>query len=102
MIVFLVAQVIKEYSERKIRIKELQVEAEHKEARLAEHREQVQQIKEKWLPLLNSLLESINKNFSHFFKSLKCAGEVDLNIPENPVCDCRIMCMMTSCMENFP
>ena len=34
---------------------------------------------------LQDLIRRINKSFSFFFKSMKCAGEVDLHIPENPV-----------------
>lgn len=44
----------------------------------------VSQAKERWLNPLKTLVEQINEKFSDFFRSMQCAGEVDLH-SENPV-----------------
>ena len=44
----------------------------------------VQQAKERWLNPLKLLVEQINEKFSEFFRSMQCAGEVDLH-SENEV-----------------
>ena len=38
-----------------------------------------------WLELLRPMIESINENFSAFFATLECVGEVRLDEPENKV-----------------
>lgn len=42
------------------------------------------QAKERWLNPLKQLVEQINDKFSDFFRSMQCAGEVDLH-SENEV-----------------
>lgn len=42
------------------------------------------QAKERWLNPLKHLVEQINEKFSAFFRSMQCAGEVDLH-SENEV-----------------
>lgn len=42
------------------------------------------QAKERWLNPLKHLVEQINDKFSEFFRSMQCAGEVDLH-SENEV-----------------
>lgn len=44
----------------------------------------VSQAKERWLNPLKHLVEQINEKFSAFFRSMQCAGEVDLH-SENEV-----------------
>lgn len=44
----------------------------------------VSQAKERWLNPLKQLVEQINDKFSDFFRSMQCAGEVDLHT-ENEV-----------------
>lgn len=44
----------------------------------------VWQAKERWLIPLKQLVEQINDKFSDFFRSMQCAGEVDLH-SENEV-----------------
>lgn len=44
----------------------------------------VSQAKERWLNPLKQLVEQINDKFSDFFRSMQCAGEVDLH-SENEV-----------------
>lgn len=39
----------------------------------------VTQAKERWLNPLKQLVEQINYKFSDFFRSMQCAGEVDLH-----------------------
>lgn len=42
------------------------------------------QAKERWLNPLKQLVEQINSKFSDFFRTMQCAGEVDLH-SENEV-----------------
>lgn len=37
------------------------------------------QAKERWLNPLKQLVEQINEKFTAFFRSMNCAGEVDLH-----------------------
>ena len=48
----------------------------------------IEEAKDHWLEPLQGLIAKINKSFSYFFSRLKCAGEVDLHIPDNRVCCC--------------
>lgn len=47
--------------------------------------QEINTVKNVWLPMLENLVEKINGNFSNYFNKMKCAGEVSLNIPDNQV-----------------
>lgn len=47
--------------------------------------EEINKIKDEWLPSLNALVDKINSNFSNYFTKMKCAGEVSLIHSDNPV-----------------
>ena len=63
-----------------------------RENRRINHQDDVSKLKEEWLTPLNDLISRINDNFAFFFSSLQCAGEVKLNVPENPVSTTATAC----------
>lgn len=77
-------RVIREYRQRKREIIQLEKDLATKQQQLDGHQEEVDKAKREWLEPLQGLVEKINENFSYFFSCMNCAGEVDLNIPENP------------------
>lgn len=52
------------------------------------------QAKELWLNPLKRLVDQINAKFSEFFRSMKCAGEVDLHSENEVTADIREMTKM--------
>ena len=76
---------VQEYQKRKKDIARLTVDLQKKDEAVRHHQEEIEEIKARWLDPLKELIQRINENFSFFFKSMKCAGEVDLNIPEQIV-----------------
>ncbi|KAK2163851.1 hypothetical protein LSH36_73g01022 [Paralvinella palmiformis] len=76
--------IVQEYNEREKLIKELQKNWTDRKQELTLQREDTENVKREWLTPLQKLISKINKNFSYLFTCMKCAGEVDLNIPENP------------------
>nr|XP_045009714.1 structural maintenance of chromosomes protein 5 isoform X2 [Jaculus jaculus] len=71
--------VVEEYTKRETEIQQLTEELKGKKVELDEYRENISQVKERWLNPLKELVEKINEKFSHFFSSMQCAGEVDLH-----------------------
>ncbi|CAO2584998.1 Structural maintenance of chromosomes protein 5 [Lemmus lemmus] len=71
--------VVEEYSRREMEIQQLTEELKGKKVELDEYRENISQVKERWLNPLKELVEKINEKFSNFFSSMQCAGEVDLH-----------------------
>lgn len=49
------------------------------------HQDQINTAKKHWLEPLTRLIGQINENFSEYFSSMDCAGEVDLLVPDNKV-----------------
>ncbi|XP_010224723.1 PREDICTED: structural maintenance of chromosomes protein 5 [Tinamus guttatus] len=74
------ASVVEEYSKRTQEIQQLMEELEEKKNVLENYRQNISQVKEKWLSPLKNLVEQINEKFSNFFSSMQCAGEVDLHV----------------------
>ncbi|XP_023577686.1 structural maintenance of chromosomes protein 5 isoform X2 [Octodon degus] len=71
--------VVQEYTKREEEIKQLTEELKEKKIELDKYRENISQVKERWLNPLKELVEKINEKFSNFFSSMQCAGEVDLH-----------------------
>uniref|UniRef100_H3DCC8 Structural maintenance of chromosomes protein 5 n=1 Tax=Tetraodon nigroviridis TaxID=99883 RepID=H3DCC8_TETNG len=72
--------VVDEYNRRDQEIKQLEKELEEKENALEAYRKNIaEQAKERWLNPLKLLVEQINEKFTAFFRSMNCAGEVDLH-----------------------
>ncbi|XP_048662833.1 structural maintenance of chromosomes protein 5 isoform X3 [Marmota marmota marmota] len=71
--------VVEEYTKREEEIEQLTEELKGKKVELDKYRENISQVKERWLNPLKELVEKINEKFSNFFSSMQCAGEVDLH-----------------------
>uniref|UniRef100_A0AAR2JHR9 Structural maintenance of chromosomes protein 5 n=1 Tax=Pygocentrus nattereri TaxID=42514 RepID=A0AAR2JHR9_PYGNA len=71
--------VVEEYNKREKEIKNMEKELEEKTNALNTYRQNISEAKERWLNPLKSLVEQINEKFSNFFRSMHCAGEVDLH-----------------------
>ncbi|KAJ1206907.1 hypothetical protein NDU88_002300 [Pleurodeles waltl] len=73
------ASVVDEYTKRTQEISQLTEELNQKKTELENYRQNITQVKERWLNPLKRLVEQINEKFSDFFSSMQCAGEVDLH-----------------------
>ncbi|XP_074850880.1 structural maintenance of chromosomes protein 5 isoform X4 [Carettochelys insculpta] len=73
------ASVVEEYNRRAQEIQQVTEELEEKKNELDSYRQNISQVKERWLTPLKQLVEQINEKFSSFFSSMQCAGEVDLH-----------------------
>ncbi|XP_040009669.1 structural maintenance of chromosomes protein 5 [Xiphias gladius] len=71
--------VVDEYSSRELEITHLEKELEDQSNALNAYRQNISEAKERWLNPLKQLVEQINEKFSDFFRSMQCAGEVDLH-----------------------
>ncbi|XP_035513376.1 structural maintenance of chromosomes protein 5 [Morone saxatilis] len=71
--------VVDEYNRREQEIKHLEKELEDRSNALNAYRQNISEAKERWLNPLKQLVEQINGKFSDFFRSMQCAGEVDLH-----------------------
>ncbi|XP_007441975.1 structural maintenance of chromosomes protein 5 isoform X1 [Python bivittatus] len=80
----LTASVVEEYNKRVKEIAQVTIELEEKKKELDSYRQNISQVKERWLNPLKQMVDQINEKFSSFFSSMQCAGEVDLHT-ENEV-----------------
>ncbi|XP_054843000.1 structural maintenance of chromosomes protein 5 isoform X2 [Eublepharis macularius] len=73
------ASVVEECNKRVEEIEQMTLELQEKKKELNDFRQNISQVKEKWLNPLKELVDRINNKFSSFFRSMHCAGEVDLH-----------------------
>jgi len=78
-------QVVADYEARRRRIDQLEQDVTRHEEALVQHRNETAAVKQRWLEPVKGLIGRISRNFSQYFAAMKCAGEVDVSIPENPV-----------------
>ncbi|XP_066470209.1 structural maintenance of chromosomes protein 5 [Tiliqua scincoides] len=71
--------VVEECNKRAKEIEQMSLELEGKKKELEDYRQSISQVKEQWLNPLKQLIDQINEKFSSFFRSMQCAGEVDLH-----------------------
>ncbi|XP_012726060.2 structural maintenance of chromosomes protein 5 [Fundulus heteroclitus] len=71
--------VVEEYNRREQEIKDLEKDLEKKTDALNTYRQNISEARERWLNPLKQLVEQINHKFSDFFRSMQCAGEVELH-----------------------
>lgn len=74
--------VVRDYRQRKRNIGHLEKELDTKKEDLDNHQAEIEQAKQQWIKPLKELMNRINTSFSYFFSCMKCAGEVDLHVPE--------------------
>ncbi|XP_058792958.1 structural maintenance of chromosomes protein 5 [Phymastichus coffea] len=71
-------KIVNQYNTAKKNVEKCVNDINIKETELRTVSEEIDQVKQKWLPMLNELVEKINRNFSYCFTKMKCAGEVSL------------------------
>ncbi|XP_055065038.2 structural maintenance of chromosomes protein 5 [Misgurnus anguillicaudatus] len=71
--------VVDEYNRREQEINTMEKELDDKTNELNNYRQSIAEAKENWLNPLKVLVDQINERFSDFFRSMQCAGEVDLH-----------------------
>ncbi|NWS69102.1 SMC5 protein, partial [Crotophaga sulcirostris] len=76
----LTASVVEEYNKQSQEIQQLTEFLEEKKNELENYKQNISQVKERWLNPLKKLVEKINLKFSSFFSSMQCVGEVDLHV----------------------
>ncbi|NWR38705.1 SMC5 protein, partial [Tachuris rubrigastra] len=74
------ASVVEEYNRQAEEIEQLTNYLEEKKNELDNYRQNITQVKERWLNPLKDMIEKINAKFSNFFSSMQCVGEVDLHV----------------------
>ncbi|XP_072759051.1 structural maintenance of chromosomes protein 5 [Anoplolepis gracilipes] len=75
--------VLREYEGIQNDIQNLTEFIKQKNIKLEDMTKEINELKEKWLPLLEQLIERINANFSAYFSAMDCAGEVTLSYSED-------------------
>ena len=75
---------VKDYFERKKEIDRLRAELEKRQKNLETHTSTYESLKNKWLTSVEDMIQKINEKFSMLFQQLKCAGEIELDRPDNP------------------
>ncbi|XP_040273021.1 structural maintenance of chromosomes protein 5 isoform X2 [Bufo bufo] len=73
------SSVVEDYTKRTREIEDITEELHRKKTELENFRQNILQVKEDWLIPLKQLVEKINEQFSSFFRSMQCVGEVDLH-----------------------
>ncbi|XP_075067074.1 structural maintenance of chromosomes protein 5 isoform X2 [Mixophyes fleayi] len=73
------SSVVEDYAKRTREIEDMTVEVDRKKNELTTYRQNITKVKEDWLTPLKHLVEKINEQFSSFFSSMQCVGEVDLH-----------------------
>ncbi|XP_054253445.1 structural maintenance of chromosomes protein 5 [Indicator indicator] len=74
------ASVVEEYNKQTQEIEQLTEYLEEKKNELDNYKQNISQVKERWLNPLKKLIEQINEKFSYFFNAMQCVGEVDLHV----------------------
>ncbi|KAM6301615.1 structural maintenance of chromosomes protein 5 [Podargus strigoides] len=74
------ASVVEEYNKQTQEIAQLTEYLEEKKNELDNYKQNISQVKERWLNPLKKMIEQINEKFSNFFNSMQCVGEIDLHV----------------------
>ncbi|XP_015177763.1 PREDICTED: structural maintenance of chromosomes protein 5 [Polistes dominula] len=75
--------IFREFEELEADIHNLQESTEREKLQVETITQNINKLREKWLPPLEKLVEHINMNFSSYFSEMKCAGEVALSHGDN-------------------
>ncbi|XP_074875788.1 structural maintenance of chromosomes protein 5 isoform X3 [Buteo buteo] len=99
------ASVVEEYNKQIEEIQQLTEYLEEKKKELDNYKQNISQVKERWLNPLKKLIEQINGKFSNFFSSMQCVGEVDLHVENegmDPMNERRVfeLVVKTACKES--
>lgn len=75
--------ILRRYEEVKNDIDQLKTFIESKTKEMETTTQNIEVLREKWLPPLQETVQQINKNFSSYFSAMNCAGEVILSSGDN-------------------
>lgn len=79
-------QFIRDYEKVEVDVENMKQEIEAKTNELQNIILEMEDIRGKWMPSLESLVKNINKNFSLYLSIMSYAGEVSVTHGENIVC----------------
>lgn len=77
---YFVEQLIKEYKERKLRIKDLEKKLENLNNETQNKESQIESLHSVWLPKLQEFSGLLSKNFQKFLNRFGCTGVIDLDM----------------------
>jgi len=83
--------IIRAYEDRRKKIEEMERSKVDKERELVSLSTELQDTKNEWLGPLTDLVDRINDNFSGFFATMNCAGQIALDHGEDEVFRNRIL-----------
>lgn len=73
-------QLIKEYKERKMKIKNLEKKLENLNLNAQTKENEIEKLHSEWLPKIQALTTLLSANFQKFLKSFGCSGIIELDI----------------------
>nr|CAB3266388.1 structural maintenance of chromosomes protein 5-like [Phallusia mammillata] len=76
-------KIVEEYTNRKKEIEQFQKKVDKAGSLLESQRDDMEEVKTRWLTPLQKLISKINVRFAKYFEQMGCAGEVDLHT-DNP------------------
>lgn len=82
---------IKEYKERKIKIKNLENKLESLNLNAQTKENEIERLHSEWLPKIQELTNLLSVNFQKFLKSFGCSGIIELDIGVTRV---NILCLL--------
>ncbi|KAI9004177.1 P-loop containing nucleoside triphosphate hydrolase protein [Gaertneriomyces semiglobifer] len=77
------ASVIADYRRRQAEIERLKAKVSSHEGRLSSLRQNMQRLRDQWIPELQSLIQRLSTNFATAFDKIGCAGEVRISENED-------------------
>lgn len=85
IIKFVDFQIMEEFEQLKRDIEKLDKEIAERDQKHAELSGEIKTYYDKWYSTITALTERINDNFSKYFATIKCAGQVELISGDNKV-----------------
>ena len=77
-------RLVEDFKQRKKTIEKLRKEFDTKKAKLDNHQQNYESLKNEWIDQVEDMIQQINEKFSKLFRQLKCAGEVSLSRSDIP------------------
>ncbi|EER29889.1 SMC family, C-terminal domain containing protein [Coccidioides posadasii C735 delta SOWgp] len=74
---------IEEFEQRQTQIDRLKEKLEKSQSELADYEHAITEVRGKWEPKLESLVQQISNSFSNFFSRIGCAGQVGIDKAED-------------------
>lgn len=71
-------ETVREYEDRKRQLEQLEKEIADSERSAANTQRDMVNLHLRWFPAIQSIVDSINENFSRFMATMSCAGEIEL------------------------